>query len=69
VQAPSLLMMGNSKELMTFIDQFVTMSSRAAADANERKLERFAGWFLELVHKAEQMKSAVEQHNENESKG
>lgn len=66
-QAPTLLMMGNSGELRRFLDQFIDMSSRTAADAHEKNLARFADWFLELVRKAEQMKSAVEQRGEQDS--
>ena len=64
VQAPTLLMMGNTAELTRFLDQFIAMSSRAAADAHERKLDRFSDWFFELVAKAETMKAAEAQRAE-----
>lgn len=61
VQSDTLRLMGNADELVAFLDQFIEMASRTAADAHLRQLDRIAGWFMELVQKAEKMKVTLEE--------
>ena len=59
-QSPTLLLSGNQKELSDFLDRFIDMAGKTAADAHVQQQDRFATWFLELVRRAEQMRSAVD---------
>jgi hypothetical protein len=61
LQAAKFIALGNRDQLETFLDRFIEMASRTAADAHEKNLERYAEWFLELVHKGEAMRAAVRQ--------
>jgi hypothetical protein len=58
-QASTLLLMGASDDLRTFIDQFVAMAGAARDLAVEKGEENFAEWFAELVAKAEKLRTAV----------
>lgn len=57
VQSETFKLMGNTDELSQFLNQFIEMASRTAADAHLKDLDRIASWFLELVSRAEKMKS------------
>lgn len=59
LQAAKFIALGSGDQLQTFIDQFIAMASRIAADAHEKNLPKYADWFLELVQKAEAMQAAV----------
>lgn len=61
VQSDTFRLMGNQGELRGFLEQFIEMASKTAADAHLQQLDRIAGWFLELVQKAEQMKKSLDQ--------
>lgn len=61
VQSDTLRMMGSTDELRTFLDQFIEMASTTAADAHLKQLDRIAGWFMELVQRAEQMRHSLEE--------
>ena len=58
-QASTLLLMGASDDLRTFIDQFVAMAGAARDLAVEKGEDNFAAWFSELVAKAEKLRTAV----------
>ena len=58
-QASTLLLMGASDDLRTFIDQFVAMAGAVRDLALEKGEENFAEWFSELVAKAEKLRTAV----------
>ena len=62
LQAAKFIALGSRDDLERFLEQFIEMASRTAADANEKDLGRYAEWFMELVHKAEAMQAAVRQH-------
>jgi hypothetical protein len=58
-QAATLLLMGASDDLRTFIDQFVAMAGAARDLATEKGETNFAEWFSELVAKAEKLRTGV----------
>lgn len=58
-QASTLLLMGASDDLRTFIDQFVAMAGATRDLAREQGETNFAEWFEELVNKAEKLRTAV----------
>jgi hypothetical protein len=60
LQSETFRAMGSTDDLRQFLDQFIEMASRTAADAHMESLERFAAWFLDLVQRAEQMKALLE---------
>ncbi|MDB4928968.1 MAG: hypothetical protein JWM10_1452 [Myxococcaceae bacterium] len=57
-QAPLLVAMGNAAELGGFIDQFVAMAERTAAEAKGRGADDVARDLGELVVAAQQMRHA-----------
>lgn len=59
-QSETLKLMGSTTELGDFLRQFIDMASRTAADAHMQNLDRIAGWFLELVSRAERMKAELD---------
>lgn len=61
VQSDTFQLMGNTDELRSFLDQFIEMASRTAADAHLKQLDRIAGWFMELVQRAEQMRHSLDE--------
>lgn len=58
-QASTLMLLGSSEELRTFLEQFIEMASRVAAMAEEKQEPNFAEWFRELVQKAESLRSSL----------
>lgn len=66
LQAAKFIALGSRGDLDRFLDQFIEMASRTAADAHQKELGKYAEWFLDLVHKAEAMKAAVRQQELNE---
>ncbi|HEX2120276.1 MAG TPA: hypothetical protein VHL59_01415 [Thermoanaerobaculia bacterium] len=58
-QASTLMLMGYSDDLRTFIEQFLEMATRVRAEAIEKGEANFAEWFGELVEKASNLKSGV----------
>lgn len=58
-QASTLMLMGYTDDLRTFIEQFLEMASRVRAEAIEKGETNFAEWFGELVEKAEALRSGV----------
>jgi len=58
-QAATIVAFGAPEELRVFIDQFVEMADRARQLALDRDEPNFAEWFLELIQKAEAIRSAV----------
>ena len=55
-QAATLLLMGATDDLRTFIDQFVAMAGAVRDLAIEKGEPNFAEWFSELVAKAEKLR-------------
>ena len=58
-QSSTLMLMGGSDDLRTFVDQFIEMATRVKNQAVERNETNFAEWFRELIEKAEAIRSAV----------
>ena len=58
-QAATLLLMGHSEELRSFIDQFVEMAGRTAALAVEKNEPNFGEWFKELIQRAEALRAGA----------
>jgi len=60
-QSSTLLLLGNTDELRTFIDQFIAMAARVKAEAEDRDEPNFAEWFEELIAKAEALRVEIAQ--------
>ena len=58
-QSSTLLLLGNSDDLRTFIDQFIAMATRVKAEAEDRGEPNFAEWFEELIVKAETLRVEI----------
>ncbi|HEX7422164.1 MAG TPA: hypothetical protein VF505_19945 [Thermoanaerobaculia bacterium] len=58
-QSSTLLLLGNSDDLRTFIDQFLEMASRVRGEAREREEPNFVEWFDELIKKAETLRTEI----------
>ena len=58
-QASTLIALGSSDELLTFINQFVEMADRTRSLAIEKNEPNFAEWFAELIEKAEAIRGAI----------
>jgi hypothetical protein len=58
-QSSTLLLLGNSDDLRTFIDQFLEMASRVRGEAHEREEPNFVEWFDELIKKAETLRTEI----------
>ena len=58
-QASTLLLMGHSGELRTFLDQFIAMAARTRDSAAEKGEKNFVEWFDELIRKAETLREGV----------
>ena len=58
-QAATLLTLGGSDDLRTFITQFIEMASRVKSTAEERNEPYFAEWFEELIEKAEALRMEI----------
>lgn len=58
-QASTLLLLGGSDDLRTFIDQFLEMASRISSVARERNEANFVEWFDELIKKAETLRTEI----------
>ncbi len=58
-QASTLMVLGGSDELRTFLAQFLEMAARTKAMAEQANEPHFAEWFGELIQKAEALQEAV----------
>lgn len=58
-QSSTLMLLGSSDDLRTFVDQFIEMATRVKNLAVEKNETNFAEWFRELIEKAEAIRSAV----------
>ncbi|HEX8171789.1 MAG TPA: hypothetical protein VF824_14725 [Thermoanaerobaculia bacterium] len=58
-QAATLLLMGYTDDLRTFIEQFLEMAMHARDLAEQKGEANFAEWFDELVTKAEALRGGV----------
>jgi hypothetical protein len=58
-QTSTLLLLGGSDDLRTFIDQFIDMASRVKALAEDRNEPNFVEWFGELLKKAEVLRTEI----------
>ena len=58
-QSSTLLLLGGTDDLRTFIDQFIAMASRTRDSAAEKGEANFAEWFDELIRKAEAMRAGM----------
>jgi hypothetical protein len=56
-QAATILLLGSGTEVGQFVDQFIEMATRFAAEAKDQELDHFYEWFIELVEKAEALKT------------
>ncbi|HSP33753.1 MAG TPA: hypothetical protein VLU46_05495 [Thermoanaerobaculia bacterium] len=60
-QTSTLLLLGSSDDLRTFIDQFIEMATRVKAAAQEKGEVHFVEWFDELLQKAEALRTEIVQ--------
>ncbi len=58
-QSSTLLLLGNSDDLRTFIDQFLEMAMRVRTEARDREEPNFVEWFDELIMKAETLRTEI----------
>lgn len=58
-QASTLLLLGGSDDLRTFVDQFIDMASRTRAIAEETEETNFVEWFGELIKRAEALRTDI----------
>ena len=58
-QSSTLLLLGGTEDLRTFIDQFLEMASRVKSAAEERNEPNFVEWFKELIRKAETLRTEI----------
>ena len=60
-QSSTLLLLGGSDDLRTFIDQFIEMASRVKGQAQEKGETHFVEWFDELLQNAEALRTEIVQ--------
>lgn len=60
-QSSTLLLLGSSDDLRTFIDQFIEMATRVKAAAQDQGQTHFVEWFDELLQKAEALRTEIVQ--------
>ncbi len=60
-QTSTLVTLGGTDDLRTFIDQFIDMANRVKHTAEERNEPYFAEWFEELIQKAEALRTEIVQ--------
>ena len=60
-QSSTLLLLGGTDDLRTFIDQFIEMATRVKGEAQEKGEAHFVEWFDELRKKAEALRSEIVQ--------
>jgi hypothetical protein len=58
-QSSTLLLLGGTDDLRTFIDQFIEMATRVKAAAQDRDEPNFVEWFDELIKKAETLRTEI----------
>ncbi len=58
-QSSTLLLLGGSDDLRTFIDQFIDMATRVKAAAEHGNEPHFVEWFDELIRKAEALRTEI----------
>ena len=58
-QSATLLLLGGTDDLRTFIDQFIEMATRVRASAQEKNEPNFVEWFTELLEKAEALRTEI----------
>jgi hypothetical protein len=60
-QSSTLMLLGSSDDLRTFVEQFIEMAGRVKALAEEKSEPNFAEWFGELLERAENLRGAIAQ--------
>lgn len=60
-QSSTLLLLGGTDDLRTFIDQFIEMATRVKSAAREKGETHFEEWFDELLKKAEALRTEIVQ--------
>lgn len=58
-QASTLLLLGGSDDLRTFVEQFIDMATRTKAMAEDAGEPHFVEWFDELVQRAEALRTEI----------
>lgn len=58
-QSSTLMLLGSTDELHTFLDQFLEMAKKARREAEEAHEPHFGEWFTELIEKAESLRSGL----------
>ncbi|HXG58697.1 MAG TPA: hypothetical protein VNL91_06720 [Thermoanaerobaculia bacterium] len=58
-QASTLLLLGGSDDLRTFVDQFIEMATRTRALAEDAGEPHFVEWFGELIERAEALRGEI----------
>jgi len=60
-QSSTLLLLGGTEDLRTFIDKFIEMAARVRGEAQEQGETHFVEWFDELLQKAETLRTEIVQ--------
>ncbi len=60
-QSSTIVALGATDDLRTYIDQFIEMATRAKALADDCGEVHFAEWFEELIQKAEALRTEIVQ--------
>ncbi len=60
-QSSTIVALGASDDLRTYIDQFIEMAARAKALAEDCGEAHFVDWFEELIQKAEALRTEIVQ--------
>ncbi len=60
-QSSTLLLLGGTDDLRTFIDQFIEMAARVKSEAQDKGETHFVEWFDELLQKAEALRTEIVQ--------
>lgn len=58
-QASTLMLLGGSDDLRTFIEQFIVMAVRTKALAEDAAEPHFVEWFDELIQRAEALRNQL----------
>ena len=58
-QAATLMGLGATHDLRTFVEQFIEMATRVKTLAEEKAEPNFAEWFRELIEKAQALRGAI----------
>ncbi len=58
-QSSTLMLLGSSEDLRTFLEQFIDMAGRVKGLAEEKNEPNFVEWFGELLERAEALRETI----------